>query len=272
MPGSTMPRILQSLLVLSALGLAACPVPYPRTEAASSPVVGRVLAADGSPLRGAEVAVSTEWSDRPCARTVVSSRTDATGSFALPGSQRHYKMMWFIPNLDVGRPSFRLCVAFGDTLRPAYQGYGSLAETAPTDTVSCVAWEWDAVPRVSCNGYSRQAVVTGGQWKAPSGRDGFFRLFLVDQDRPLAFAQWVEPLEAADRSDTTRRYQVRDTVRLPFDRDKVWAITGMQLWRREGRWVASLEGLKHAFMNDMSRAELVYGLGPPGQVTHLAGP
>jgi hypothetical protein len=46
----------------------------------------------------------------------------------------------------------------------------------------------------------------------------------------------------------------------------------MQLWRREGRWVASVEGYKHAFMNDFARAELVFELGAPGQATLIAGP
>ena len=59
---------------------------------------------------------------------------------------------------------------------------------------------------------------------------------------------------------------------LPYNRNKVWSIQNAHLWRRESRWMAGLEGYKHAFMNDMARTELVFELGPPGQATMVAGP
>ena len=59
---------------------------------------------------------------------------------------------------------------------------------------------------------------------------------------------------------------------LPIDRNKVTSIERVQLWRREGRWMASLEGYKKSFMNDFDRAELIFALGAPGEAMKVAGP
>ena len=265
--------------------LAACPLPIARTEATSAPVVGNVAWADGRPASGLEIAISTGWSDAACTAPALRERADAAGIFRLPGTTKRYETTWFIPNLDRAAPSFRLCASLRDTMRPAYTGYGSLRETATPDSVSCVVWEWMDNPRVSCVGRAEEAVVTGGHWtdEGRGGRGGFYRLLLTAEptrvrgyktpkDRPHVYVQWVEPRTAAPAEGQTARYVIRATVSLLFDRSKVWSIKTMRLWRREGRWMASLEGYKHAFMNDLARAELVFELGPPGRATLVAGP
>ena len=274
------------VLTVCAPFLTACPLPIARTEATSAPVVGSVAWADGRPAAGLEVAVSTGWNDDRCGEPALRTRTDAAGRFQLPGTEKRYRTTWFVPNLDVAAPRFRLCAGVGDTLRQAYTGYGAIGGVADPDSVSCVVWEWEGAPRVSCAGHAEHAVVTGGRWGDEAGERGagFYRLFLTEeparvrgyrkdrpQDRPFVYVQWVEPRPDPARADSAR-YLVRAAVSLPFDRGKVWAIRDVLLWRREGRWVASLEGYKHAFMNDVARAELVFELGGPGEATMVAGP
>jgi hypothetical protein len=271
--------------IASALVLAACPLPIGRTETISAPMVGTILWADGTPASGLEVGVSTGWSDDVCTRTLARSRTDQSGAFQLPGTEKHYSTTWFIPNLDPGVPSFRLCAAAGDTLRRAYVGHGSLRPMAETDTVACIAWEWNAGPRVSCVGRAEHAIVTGGAWTdSTAGSAGFYRLFLTEeptrvkgadkdkpQDRPHAYVQWLEP-RAPGASPGSAPWRVRATASLDFDRDKVYAAHEVQLWRREGRWLASVHGFRNDFMRGTSSVELVFELGPPGVVKKVAGP
>jgi len=280
------------LLVACAPALAGCPLPIARTEATSAPVLGRMVWADGTPASGLEVAVSTGYGKTPCSSPMVRATINEFGTFLLPGTEKHYATTWFIPNLDRGAPRYHLCVTVRDTLRLAYTGYGSLSETADRDSVTCVVWELKDSPRVSCAGRAKHAVVAGGHWVDTvggggegKGGEGFYRLFLTEeptrvkgydkdkpQDRSFVYVQWVEPRGAGAAEGTAPPYRIRTTLSLPYDRNKVWTIQDVRVWRREGRWMAGLEGYKHAFMNDMARAELVFELGPPGQATMVAGP
>jgi hypothetical protein len=275
------------LLFLCASCLAGCPLPIARTETASAPVVGSILLADGTPASGLEIRVSTEWNDDHCVKPVVHASTDAAGQFQLPATEKHYSTTWFVPNLDVGQPQFRVCATVGDTSRAAYVGYGSRFNTAMSDSISCVVWQWAGSARVSCSGHARQSVVTGGHWTDSVGErgEGFYRLFLTDeptrvkgyredkpQERPYVYVQWVEPRVGGRAEAGQPIYRVRQTVPLPIDPNRVGGISKIQVWRREGRWMASLEGYKHAFMNDFARAELVFELGSPGKAQLIAGP
>jgi hypothetical protein len=270
--------------LVGVLILAACPLPIPRTEATSAPVVGRILREDGSPASGLDVGIATEWRGGPtCPRLALRMRTDATGSFRFAGTEKTYSTTWFVPNLDRGVPTFRLCAGVGDTLRRAYAGYGSLYDAPETDSLSCVAWELDAGLRVSCTGRARRDVVAGGRWtEGTEVVEGYFRLFFIAeptrvkghdrlQERPHVYVQWVEPQSPRVASGNAP-WRVRSTIDLPFDREKVWGVREMQLWQRGDQWLASVHGYKHSFMNDMARAELVYLLGAPGQATLVAGP
>ena len=268
--------------VLAVAALLGCPLPLARTEASSSPVVGRVVQADGLPLAGLAVAVATAWDDESCARPALETRTDAAGQFALAGTQERHETTWFVPNLHRGAPRFRLCVAAEGTLQAAYTGIGSLRAVAEPDTVACLAWEWQSRPRVTCSGRAERTIVEGGQWVDSTAARGFYRVIRVEeptrvrgydadrpQDRPHVYVQWIETTGASGRSAPVR---VRETVALPLDRDKIWALSDADVWRRGGRWMATLYGYKRAFMNDAARAELIFELGLPGQATLTAGP
>lgn len=275
------------ILVATAPLLAACPVPVSGTQVDSSPVEGRLVREDGRPIANAEVAVSTDWRDSVCGTPRITTRTDDRGQFALPATTHQYKVVWVIPNLDRAPPGFELCAEVDDALRAAYRGRGSLGDGASIDSVECIAWTWQEQPRVSCNGRRayRRAIATGGEWvdSATAGARGFYRLFLTSeptvvkgykeshpQGRPYVYVQWVE--QNADTGAAAARYRVRTTVSLPLDRNKVWAVESMQLWQREGHWLASLHGYKHAFMNDVASTEIVFELGQPGQAKQVVGP
>jgi hypothetical protein len=266
------------------LALAGCPLPISGTEATSAPISGTIVWADGTPASGLEVGVSTGWNDAPCAPIAVRTRTDQSGAFQLPGTEKHYSRVWVIPNLDRFPASFHLCAAVGDTMRRAYVGRGSLGPTAKPDAVACIAWEWNDSPRVSCVGAAERGVVTGGAWTDSAGGAGFYRLFLTEeptrvkgydkdkpQDRPFMYVQWVEP-RAPGAPASSPPYAVRTTASLEFDRAKFWGAREVQLWAREGRWLASLHGYKRELLNDLADAELVFELGPPGVVKKVAGP
>lgn len=273
------------LLAACAPFLLACPLPIARTEATSAPVTGRLVRADGTPLSDSEIAVSTEWGDVTCTKPVSRTRTNSAGVFRLEGTEKRYETTWFVPNLHRYPPHYKLCAGIGDTLRRAYTGIGSLYGAAQPDSLACVAWEWETQPRVSCTGSVHRGVVTGGHWIDPSGTggEGFYRLFLTEeptrvkgyqkdapQDRPYVYVQWVEPRTA--RTPNAALYVVRATVSVPIDRNKFWVIHAAELWRHEGRWVASLHGLKKSFMSDATKAELVIELGTPGQIRRVSGP
>lgn len=276
----------RAALVVAALVpvLSACPVPLARTEATSSPVVGRLVHEDGRPIADAEMAVATEGDIEQCGKLAERTRTDSSGAFSLRGTQERYGTTWIVPNLDRVAPRFALCASVAGAMRAAYTGIGSLGAEARPDTVECIAWTWKALPRVTCTGLARRAVVTGGRWTDAGGAAGFYRLLLTEeptqvkgydkdkpQDRPYVYVQWLEPRRQGDPADAPP-WRVRATASLPFDRSKVWAVSEVQLWQRGTRWVASLHGRKHAFMNDMARTELVFELDAPGVARHLAGP
>ena len=265
--------------------LAGCPVPANYTTTTSAPVTGRIAWEDGAPARDLAVVLSTEWARTPCGKVALQTKTDAVGAFELAGTTEHHDVFWVIPNLDIVAPRFDICVSVDDSLRHVYTGIGSLSESAPRDALTCVVWRWEGSPEASCNGHTTQAVVSGGHWSDSTHvrRTGFYRLLLAEQsirvkgykknhpqDRPYVFVQWVQPLNATDTA--TARFRVDTTVSLPIDRNKVTSISHLQLWRREGQWMASLEGYKKTFMTDFSRAELIFALGMPGEIKQVSGP
>lgn len=163
-----------------------------------------------------------------------------------------------------------------DTLRHIYTGTGSRQASAEPASVTCTILRWQGTAHASCNDRVRQNVVTGGRWgdSTRAGGAGLYRLLLTEQptqvtgygkncpqDRPNVYVQWLEPTDAADSA--AQRFRIDTTVSLPIDRNKVTDINLVRLWRREGRWMASLEGYKKSFMNDFARAELIFALGAP---------
>lgn len=258
------------LVCVVAPAIAACPLPVKRTEALSGPVSGQVIQADGTARAGAAVVVSTEWDDTLCAAAAARTTTDSNGGFQLPGTQKHYSVTWVIPMMDRFAPGYRLCVSVADTLRVAYHGWGSLHDTAPRDSVTCLEWAWQGRSRVTCSGLAEHAIATGGRW-TDADASGWYRLILAYEPtvvpnrrrpelRPHAYVQWVE------HSETGPPYNLRAITELEIDR-KATALWETAIWLHDGRWYASLLGTRKTFMNDFHGAEYTYRLGPPGDVS-----
>lgn len=280
-------RSLPLLLLAGAPLLTGCPLPIAGTVTKSAPVVGRVIRADGRPAAGLDVALSTDLHDSDCGKVALRARTDTSGVFQFPKLERHYSTTWVVPNLDLATPQFSVCATVGGTQRAAYTGYGSLGASSRADTIACVLWEFADTARVSCAGRSQRRFVTGGHWVDTSGAGakGFYRIFLTEQptaipgskknrvwDRPYLYVQWVESRRDATPGDTAALFAVRLTMSVPFNRVGIYWTDGPQLWRRNGRWIASFEGHKHGFMDNNARAEVDFELGAPGQATLVAGP
>jgi len=272
-------------LVAGVAVLAGCPLPASYTTATSAPVTGRIMWDDGTPARDIPIVLATGWARTPCGKAMLQTATDTAGAFALEGTSEHHSVVWIVPNLDIVAPRFDLCASVNDTLRHIYSGTGSLQATADPASVTCTILRWEGSTHASCNDSYRQSVVTGGQWgdSTKPGREGLYRVLLTEQptqvkgykknypqDRPWVYVQWLEPIGGSDSA--SRRFLIDSTVSLPIDRNKVIAIERVQLWRREGQWMASLEGYKKSFMNDFTHAELIFALGAPGEAMKVAGP
>ncbi|HEX2780637.1 MAG TPA: hypothetical protein VHM30_14125, partial [Gemmatimonadaceae bacterium] len=188
-----------------------CPAPIGHTVWTSSPLAGHVEWADGTPVADAEVVAASGETGGPCGGPLARGRTDAAGSFSLPATGHHYSTTWIVPGLDIVRPWYRLCVSVNGALREGYVGAGAFggnidADTIPTDSVTCIAWELEARPQLSCAGRTGRTFVSGGQWSRDSaGHDvGFYRAFLLYKpteivrgkkthlwDRPYVYLQWL---------------------------------------------------------------------------------
>lgn len=267
--------------------LTACPLPAPYDVATSAPVVGHLEWADGTPATGIAIILDTDrGANKPCEKPALRTTTDSTGRFALAGLTQHHSVMWVVPNLDLIAPRFLLCMSAHDTVQQMYTGVGSLREKANPDTVSCMLWRWQGNLRATCNGFAGMQIVTGGSWGGPAGdqRDGFYRLLLTAEpthvkqykkgymvDRSYLYVQWVERIAGSDSAHA--RFKIDSTVNLPIDRDKISTLYQPQLWRREGRWMASAQATaRGGFMQGFTRAELIFALGNPGEASLIGGP
>ena len=270
-------------ITAAALLLTACPAPIARTEMVSAPLVANIVATDGTPASGVEVAISTDWRDSDCRTATIRARADSLGRVHFDATSKHYSVTWIVPNLDRVPPRYGVCVAAGDTLRHAYDGVGSLVGSVDGDSVACVIWEWKGNSRVSCAGGAQRTLETGGRWTdtaVPGGSGvGFYRVYLTAEfamvkgrrrptPAPHVYVQWVE----AATADGKPPHRVRETVLVPIDRARIRAVSEIRLWRRDTSWMMSLIGYRNGFMNDFTQAEVVYALGAPGQVALVTGP
>jgi len=266
-----MPARIAALLLLT-LCIAGCPVPITHTETLAPPIVGVLRHSDGTPIVGAQIGVAYGYAKSPCAQTTSRATTDSTGTFRLVATQKDYKVVWVIPNFDRALPSYLLCVGAGDTLLPAYNGYGSLDAEAPPDSVTCLQWEWRERTRFTCSGKAQRAVVEGGRWPSdvtPSAArgTGWYRLILTSEDsarmrRPLAVVQWLE--QPAPGGPVT----VRASAELPF-RDVLEWVGEPALGELYGRWCASMITVRKTTFG-FKREWLRFRLGPPGEA-HRVG-
>lgn len=254
------------IIVLIALVpfMAGCPLPIAHTETLSAPMVGVVQWTNGTPLSGAQIAVYT--ADR-CEGIALSTTTDSLGAFAFPRIRKRYGVMWVIPGLDRAPPTYSLCMADVDSLRPVYRGYVPWNDTALPDSVTCLAWAWHDRPRVTCSSLLEETVALGGRW-TDSATSGQYRVILTREptrirgfripvDRPHAYVQWIQE----DRNEGTA--VVRTTVELLLD-GKVTDVQKIELWQHQGTCHVTLRGWKNA-----SRILLTFELGLPGQTAKV---
>ena len=135
--------------------------------------------------------------------------------------------------------------------------------------MTCQEWVWERRTRITCFSHTVHGIATGGRW-SDSVAQGWYRLFLVEEwtqgpgsrrgeIRPHAYLQWIE------QSGLRPPYRVRAIIELPIGR-KVTGLWDTAIWRRDGRWAASMIGTRKTFMNDFHRAELTFTLGSPGEI------
>jgi len=254
-------RLLLPALVMLLPALGGCPLPIAHTETASQPLSGVYRRADGTPITDAWVRLSTDYRDSACMHYTLTTLTDSAGRFHLPATQKHYNIMWFVPNLDRVDPGYAVCLEQGNDVREAYSGRGSIANESVPEAISCVLWEWDSGLHTSCSGSVERSLVTGGQWKTGDGV-GWYRVFLVSddnvrRDQAHILLQWVE--ERSSGKDS-----VVSTQELPVNHS-VWALHDPEIFQEDGRWYLSLDGLRHVLMSDTKSSHIRFRLGPPGE-------
>jgi hypothetical protein len=160
-------------------------------------------------------------------------------------------------------------------MRAIYDGRVGLGVDSPSQTVSCYEWAWQGRERVTCSTRDDGKVVEGGRWSL-EGRRGRYRLVLTEEparaqgyDRPVprphAYVLWIEETQAGVPLGA------RETVQLPID-DNITALSRADILERQGRFYASFPGYKKTRFDNYADAELRFELGPPGQVTKVAGP
>ncbi|HJU69925.1 MAG TPA: hypothetical protein VJ650_16925 [Gemmatimonadaceae bacterium] len=259
------------------IGIPGCFLPLPFNENGSPPISGIVQRSDSRPDVGRRLAISSTYDDSTCSEARASATTDSAGRFALPHTLVRRRGILLIPPFERFWNSFTLCSATStDTLmRRIYEGRVGLGVDAPLQTISCYEWMWQGEARMTCSARDEAKVVEGGRWVA-GDRRGRYRLVLTEElarargfDRPVprphAYVLWIEETEAG------LPLGARETVRLPID-DNVTAVSHAEILERNGRFYATFPGYKKTFMNDFASAELRFELGPPGQVTKVAGP
>ncbi|HYK10691.1 MAG TPA: carboxypeptidase-like regulatory domain-containing protein [Gemmatimonadales bacterium] len=241
--------------------IAACPVPIGHTETASQPVSGTYRRSDGAPIANAWVRLSIDGRDTSCMHYVLTTRTDSAGHFQFPGTHKHYKIFWFVPNLDRVDPAYSVCLEQGNGVKVAYDGRGSLTNDVVPEAISCVQWDRGSGPETSCSGFFERNVATGGEWKTDDGV-GWYRVLLSRSDnpwseRPRIVLQWMEG-NPAGRDSVVR------AAELPFDH-RVWAVYDPEIFQEDGRWYLTFDALRHALLDDTKSSHVRFRLGPPGE-------
>jgi len=100
------------------LGFSAC-LPIPRTDRGSPRVLGNYRRADGTPVAGASLAVSTGEKGPPCSGTLTKTVTDSTGHFELPETQVHHSFTMLVGDFMV---LYDVCAYDGSQWHKLYRG------------------------------------------------------------------------------------------------------------------------------------------------------
>ncbi|HEX2076884.1 MAG TPA: hypothetical protein VHG08_04220 [Longimicrobium sp.] len=258
-------------LALGAGGCIFLPIPY--TEGAAPPLSGEYQRSDGTPGVGVLVALSVADSDSLCARPAARSTVGEGGRFELPRTPVRRRGILLFPPFEHFWNTYWICAGAAETaLLPAFEGQGWLDMDAPPETLSCLEWEWQGRPRVTCSGPRESTLAMGGRWSV-GGAGGSYRLIRVEEPvrapgyripvaRPRVYLQWVE--ESAGGPPL----RVRETLVLPVD-PGVIDIDDLRLQERVGGgWCASMLTTRNAFMGTAQEL-LAFELGPPGEVREV---
>jgi len=125
-------------------------LPIPITYVLSPPVVGVYRRADGTPLPGARIAISTEYWDSSCVRPALETLTDSVGGFELSSAKLRQHFILLLP-FDRAAPNYRFCASVADTLQPVFHGWAR--STARPDSLTCIQLADTAPTRVTCSGW-----------------------------------------------------------------------------------------------------------------------
>lgn len=120
-------------VVVLAVGGSCLPIPW--TRVVSPPMAGRYLAADGSPLAGARVVLSTADGDSLCAAPAAGAASDAAGRFGIAATTQRERYFFLIGDAAYC-PHF--CAGRGAPARPASSDCGQTPDSV-SRAVSCSA-------------------------------------------------------------------------------------------------------------------------------------
>lgn len=126
-----------SFIAFAAVFQASGCLPIPRTVPRSPPIQGQYKRADGVPVAGAQVVISTIPDDSTCTRPVARTVTDATGKFELPATKSRQRFVLLLPYDAVY--VFRVCIGTADNLHLVHRGQAHGGYPNPATLVlSCV--------------------------------------------------------------------------------------------------------------------------------------
>ncbi|HET7460541.1 MAG TPA: carboxypeptidase-like regulatory domain-containing protein, partial [Longimicrobium sp.] len=118
---------------LAVVGVVSC-LPIPYTRNLSSPIAGRYLHADGTPVQGARVVLSITPSDSVCVNPVASGTSDAQGRFVIPRVQQRERYLFLVGDAAT---CYRLCAGMPQPVQASYS-CGIMRDPVPRP-VSCVS-------------------------------------------------------------------------------------------------------------------------------------
>ena len=140
------------IALASVFHLGGC-LPIPRSIPRSPPVQGQYERADGAPVVGAPVVISTIPDDSTCARPAARTMTDAAGKFKLPATTSRQSFVLLLPYDAIY--VFRVCIGSADDLVTVYQGQAHGGYPDPATLVLICVKEGVAEPQhaadVSCS-------------------------------------------------------------------------------------------------------------------------
>jgi hypothetical protein len=225
---------LLSLPLLAGAFVSGC-LPIKVTYLESPQVRGSYRDADGTPIAGARVVVSTEYGDPRCYKAAAQTVTADDGTFFLPETKRTERFIILLPFDRL--VSYNLCLTLRDTLRPAYRD-ASLHRAREPGGLQCFAWTSASRSRVNCGERETWGIIGGGRWIADSAA-GEYRLATVldplDGTRLVVLAQWVAGSARDASAPTLATVDLNEVA-------KLFSLAEPELVEVDGRWQVHLRG------------------------------